>query len=379
MDLSFEHLQLFPSLPKEILEKLSLCAKKRTIEPGNFIIRENKKAATFFIVKEGEIEILKDHVHVGVVRKGDILGESSLSGELRNASAKAVGQTEVIEVSVPALIKMLSQVQFSQLKNAIFERILDKLSKVNQVVALAVEQHFEDERAIIHMGRFIVYVLSLVFSYVFVIQTVAALKLTLVSSSIISIPILFLFGSAMYAMMKKSGYPMSVYGFTLKNWSKALVESFLVTLLIILGLILMKWIFIHNVQSFSSLTLFHISPALNTGAPPVSNGVAAILVIAYTLFVPVQEIIFRGAIQSSLQQFMIGKHKTMAAILVSNIPFCMIHFHLSLILVVMTYLLGNLWGWMYARQKTLIGVCFSHFFAGLFAFFVLGLQDLLVV
>jgi CRP-like cAMP-binding protein/membrane protease YdiL (CAAX protease family) len=378
MNVSIDQMQFFSFFPKEILEKLMLCAKIRKVEDGEFILRENEKGASFFLIKEGEIGILKDLAQVGVIRKGDVLGESSLNGDLRNASAKALGQAVVIEVSVPALSKKLSQAQFSFVKNAIFERTLDKLSKVNEVVSLSIKQRLEDEMAKEHMSRFIVYVLFLVFVYVFVIQTVTILKLNLLSSSLISIPILILFGIAMLLMMKKSGYPMRMYGFTLENWRSSLTESFLFTLPILVALVALKWLLIRHVTAFSSLTLFHISPALNNGAPPVSNGVAALLVIVYVLFVPLQEIIFRGAIQSSLQHFLVGKNKTLAAILVSNIPYCMIHFHLSLILVVLTYLLGSFWGWMYSRQKTLIGVCFAHFLTGLFAFFILGLQDILV-
>ncbi|MBS0629483.1 MAG: cyclic nucleotide-binding domain-containing protein [Verrucomicrobia bacterium] len=373
-----EQLKHFPPLSDEIMQTLYKASAKKEFATGEYLIKEHEKGNSFFIIEKGEVEIFKGNVPVGVIHKGDILGESALNGGTRNASAKANTPVEAIEVSVDTLSKTLSKEQLLAIKSAIFERILEKLSKVNKLATFMIRQHFEDEKARSLMSRFIIFVLILVFLYVFAIQSVTILKLTVISSSVISVPILIICCLAMVSMMKNSRYPLKTYGFTLENWPRVVVESILWTIPVLLALILCKWILITVIPAFSSVTLFDISPALNEGAGDVSPAVAALLVLAYTLFVPVQEIIYRGAMQSSLQLFLSGKNKTILAILVSNIPFSMIHFHLSVILVVTTYILGVFWGYMYARQKSLLGVSISHFLVGLFAFFILGLQDVLV-
>jgi len=373
-----EQLKRFPPLSAEIMQTLYSVAKERNFSAGDYLIREHEKGDCFFILEEGEVEIFKGHEPVGVVHKGDILGESALNGGLRNASAKATKAVKALEISVDALSKKLSREQLLEIKNAIFERLLDKLSKVNKLATFMIRQHFEDEKSRTLMSRFIIFVLILVFLYVFAIQSVTILKLTVISSSAISVPILLICCLAMFHMMRKSRYPLKTYGFYYANWKQATLESILWTLPVLGLLVLCKWILITTIPAFSDVTLFDISPALNEGAGDVSPAVAALLVLAYTLFVPVQEIIYRGAMQSSLQLFLTGKNKTTLAILVSNIPFSMIHFHLSVILVVTTYILGVFWGYMYARQRTLIGPTVSHFLVGLFAFFILGLQDVLV-
>lgn len=372
-----DQLKHFAALPHEIKEKLHASAQEKNFAPGEYLIKENEKGDSFFIVEEGEVEVLKDNLQVGVVRKGDILGESALNGGLRNASARALGPVRVTEVSVQSLSKKLSKAELSLIKYEIFERLLDKLSKVNKLATFAIRQHFDDEKAKALMGRFMVCVLILVFLYVFAIQSVTILKLNLASSSFISIPILMICGATMYGMMKKSHYPLNMYGFNLENWKRAVVDSVLLTIPVLIALVVCKWILIQLVPAFSDLPLFDVSPALNDDVT-VSPGAAILLVLGYVLFVPVQEIIYRGAMQSSLQMFLLGKNKTTVSILVSNIPFCMIHFHLSLILVVTTYILGVFWGYMFAKQKTLVGVSVSHFLVGLFAFFILGLQGVLI-
>lgn len=220
--------------------------------------------------------------------------------------------------------------------------------------------------------------MSLILLYVFVIQAISVFQIKFISSSIISIPVLILFGTVMIAMMKRSHYPLKAFGLTLKNGGRAVLESLLLTLPILVLLTVVKWAAIHVIPTFSSLSVFYISPALNTGAPPVGIGTAILLVAVYCLFVPIQEIIYRGAMQSSLQIFLKKKHSVGVAILVSNIPFCMIHFHLSLILTVFVYFFGLFWGWLYARQRTLIGCIASHLLIGFYAFFIIGVQDLLL-
>ncbi|MBS0629482.1 MAG: cyclic nucleotide-binding domain-containing protein [Verrucomicrobia bacterium] len=368
---------VFTSLPNEVVEKIEASTKTRDFADGQFLLVENEIGTTFFMIEEGSVEIIKDQVSLGTLQKGDILGESALAGKKRNASARAKGAVRVLEINLLALRKSLTLSEFTSFKNVILEKEIDKMTTVNQLATLSLKQNFEDLKTKENMATFLIYILAFIFIYVFVIQAVTVFKLNIVSSSIISIPILFLLGSAMYLMMKRSGYPLATYGLTLKGWKNSLMESFFFTIPILVFLVILKWVLIHTVQRFSHLELFHVSPALQPGQH-VSHIEGAILVMAYALFVPVQELVFRGAIQSSLQQFLSGKKRHSFAIFVSNIPFAMIHFHLSLMLVILVYFMGAYWGWMYGRQKTLVGAIFSHFIVGLFGFFILGIQDILV-
>jgi hypothetical protein len=200
-----------------------------------------------------------------------------------------------------------------------------------------------------------------------------------ISSTIISIPILSIFALSMMTLIKSTGHPLSLYGFTTQRGLRSAVESILYCIPLLAIVIAAKWLAISFLPAFQHLTLFHISPALASDAPPASPLVFALLVGTYALFVPIQEFIFRGAIQSSLDQFLSGKNKTLQAILISNLPFSMIHWHLSFSVAVTTYFYGLVLGFIFARQKTLIGCCINHFIFGIWAFFIVGFQDLLIV
>jgi membrane protease YdiL (CAAX protease family) len=70
--------------------------------------------------------------------------------------------------------------------------------------------------------------------------------------------------------------------------------------------------------------------------------------------------------------FLTHKHKTWEAIFLSNLLFSVTHLHVSLYLALMVFPIGLYWGWIYARQGSLIGSSVSHAILGVFALFVVG-------
>ena len=100
------------------------------------------------------------------------------------------------------------------------------------------------------------------------------------------------------------------------------------------------------------------------------------LMAVYCLFVPVQELIARGAMQSSLHEFLAGKHNTLWAILLSTLMFSQIHLHLNPGYAIAAFFPSLFWGAMYARQRSLLGATVSHILIGVFVAFFLGLPTM---
>lgn len=78
--------------------------------------------------------------------------------------------------------------------------------------------------------------------------------------------------------------------------------------------------------------------------------------------VPVQEIVFRGIIQTRLYRF--GRKKAIAA---SSVLYSAIHFGNPL-LVLLTLLAGIFWGYSFSRHPTLLGPSISHAILGTYLF-----------
>ena len=132
--------------------------------------------------------------------------------------------------------------------------------------------------------------------------------------------------------------------------------------LIVLG----KWVFIKFGAGTDNVPLFYM------GYSTQSSLGLILTVVAYSTFSPIQEFIARGGIQSAFQELLISKHKNLIAVLIANIMFSMTHIHISTVIALVVFIPGLFWGWLYYRQKTLIGVCISHIIIGLFAIRVVG-------
>lgn len=374
---------LFRDLTDTQLSRLISHVREFTIAEGEYLIKEGEKGTDFFFIEDGEVEVIKKNRSNGedtvicVLRKGQIVGEMSFTeGASREASVKALKETRVLAFSIPVREK---DPLFLELKSRISDLLTERLKEENQIVIENISANREHTKARSGLGNLIVHLIALIFLYIYAIRILSILDVQVISSTIISIPILAIFAISMFMLIKSSGYPLSLYGFTWKGSRKSIVESLLYCIPLFAIVVATKWVAINLFPAFNDLKFFHVSPAAADGSAPVSSVTFAILVALYGLFVPIQEFIFRGAIQSSLEQFLLGKHRTLQAVLISNLPFSMIHLHLSFSLTILVYFFGVFWGWMYARQRSLIGCCINHFLLGLWAFFIVGIQDFLVV
>ncbi len=96
---------LFSSLPEGELEYLAGKLDAVEVEEGSLLLREGEKDRRYFILLEGEVEVIKalgtpDERSLGVRGKGSILGEMSLFSEnsQHTASVRALTSLRLMEV-----------------------------------------------------------------------------------------------------------------------------------------------------------------------------------------------------------------------------------------------------------------------------------------
>jgi membrane protease YdiL (CAAX protease family) len=77
-------------------------------------------------------------------------------------------------------------------------------------------------------------------------------------------------------------------------------------------------------------------------------------------------------LQTALEMFLATRRRRLSAILVSNLIYAVAHLHISLAFAAASFAAGLAWGWLFARQRSLVGVTVSHLLTGLFVLFVLG-------
>jgi putative ABC transport system ATP-binding protein len=88
-------IELFKSLTPRQLTDVAEEMTKRHFAAGDTIIREGEPGEEFFLVSEGEVEVIRAEHEVARLGPGDFFGEVALiSGEPRNATVIAVGEVE---------------------------------------------------------------------------------------------------------------------------------------------------------------------------------------------------------------------------------------------------------------------------------------------
>jgi len=376
---------IFKSLSDDELETVASLCEEKSFNEGDVLIKEGENSSSLFMIEEGKVSVSKknaeanqDHI-IQEFEAKTIVGAMALVGEAhRSATVKALEKVTAIVLYVEKLCKNKYKELLSHLKVNLSKNIVSRMNKANKLVVSSLTERLEQKELHSELGNVITYMMVLVFIYIYSLKIINLAKFQVISSTVISLPILIVFAIGTYMLIRKSSFSMASFGFNTKNGLKSTFQSLLITIPVMILMTGIKWMVIRTVPAFHDLSIIDVSGGLAAGVGGVTLLSVVILLVAYCTFVPVQEIIFRGGMQSSLEMFLLGKNKRLSAILISNLPFSMIHLHLSFTLTLGVYLFGVLWGYMRSMQGNLIGAIISHLILGFYGFFILSMEKIFV-
>jgi signal transduction histidine kinase len=104
---------LFGSLPADDLERLESACRIDRLASGETLFSEGDDPDLAYVIDSGELEILKEsagrNVRIAVSGPGDVVGEMGLlTGEPRNATARALDDATLVSIPRAALDELLS-------------------------------------------------------------------------------------------------------------------------------------------------------------------------------------------------------------------------------------------------------------------------------
>lgn len=157
---------------------------------------------------------------------------------------------------------------------------------------------------------------------------------------------------AVLMMVLTSNLRLKDFGLTFTGWKRSVIESLITSGAFILLLVVIKYLSNRYLPGlFREKKLFDLS-------------YFGVTYITYLGVAPLQEFIARGAVQGTLEKILDLRYQGFFVILVTTFLFGAVHMMTSLNLAIVSFITGWLWGWMYHRQKNLIGVSLSHFLIG---------------
>lgn len=378
---------LLYGLTKRQLAEITPTIKEITVAADTVIIKENEVSDEIYVIWEGSVEVSKKDLETGNVHRLSILGKGAVIGEIslldnspRSASVKATKNTTLLTLSISTLQTMRNNTDLN--KQSLYFHLVENLSKnvarririINDVVVDALERELAHTKARVTMGVIIICVCLIMSFYVLAFQFLKSLQVDLgLGASVLVIVSSIIVITAIYSIIKQTGYPASLFGITFNNWQRSLKEALLFTSPILLALMLGKWILIHYVSGWENRHVFELvtDPQHNN---EIFTEIGVINFLFYLLLVPFQELLVRGALQGPLEELFVSPHRKLMAIVVSNLLFSVTHTHLSVILAFPVFLLGLFWGWLYSRTRTLIGVILSHWLVGMWAIFIIDIR-----
>ena len=388
---------LFQGLSDKQLKTIAEELSEISAAKGEYVIRENEVSDNIYIIKSGTVSVSKlDHesnqsMHLGYLGAGEVIGDMTLFDNApRSASVMAVEPTDLFVLS-NAILNHLQKEGFFASKFLRNDSILlaitrnaakglsQRMRNSNLTVVASLKKELAQAKASQAMSLLIITTLVLFSVYVFLVQAMTYIKSEVFSTSFISAPLLILFMVPLLYTVKHSGYPLQMYGVTTRHWKRAIKESLYYTLPLLIAIVLYKWLLLKFAVSFSGRHLFDLQANLVeshviTAASPVPVYMKIFPIILYIIFVPVQEFLVRGILQSSFQKMLVGRHHIFWAIIVSNLLFSVSHVYISIKLGLVVFVPGLFWGWLYARQRNLIGVSLSHLLIGIWGFYIVGIK-----
>lgn len=369
----------------QVAEFASVCQQRR-FAPGELILREGDDNSFVYIIVDGLAQLTKNtssrngQTIMGELHSGDVLGELKIvDPQPSSASVLAVTQVTAVAIDLDAFASStaLATTRAAVLGN-VGKILAARLRATTGQGADAIERELWATKARAHAGRFIV----LMFAMVAVYQiTLSGLVLVPVmarpANSFLSIIFVIWTVIPIALSFRRSAFPLESYGLTIRRGGPIALQSIIWTipwllLLLALKLALMQW-----APSMADRPL--LDPTALFAGGPFDLRFYLFAIIVYMLHAPLQEFVARAGLQGTLQHFIPAPAGGVnwKAILVSNLLFASAHCFLGLWFVLAVFVPGLFWGWMFAKQRSLIGVIVSHIVVGLWAIFALGVHAII--
>lgn len=365
------------------VDRLAGLWQERRYEPGEHLLREGEPDAFVYVLLEGRAALVKatslgtEPSRIGELRIGDTFGEVKIV-DRQPSSASVVAVTRVTAVAIDLDVfdrhEGLSEARATVWRN-VGQILAERLRRTSITGADAIQRELTESQARVYAGRFFLFVFCMIAAIQFAFSALVLVPAALRPPNFI-LSFAGVIGTAIpvWLSLRRSPFSRESYGLTLRGgWTHAL-QALAWTTPVLLLLLLLKLAGMQWAPSLAGRPL--LDPGAVFSGGPFRWPLFVVSMALYGIHAPLQEFVGRAVFQGSLQHFLRVPAGCVdwKVVWMSTLLFASSHVFLGFWFAAATILPGLFWGWMFARQRSLIGVSVSHIAMGWWAFFVVGLQ-----
>ncbi|MBT4016401.1 MAG: response regulator [Alphaproteobacteria bacterium] len=266
----------------------------------------------------------------------------------------------------------------SKVKMAIGTIMSQRINYSDKALAISLTHRLAESKLKRTAGGYVITMACLLGFYTLTMRGVVDSELKGIARAASSAIMILIFAMPLFAILRKGVIKAQALGLTFRGARVAAIDAVVMSSAFLGILIAAKALLVTYVPAYQDGTVFELSKtfARYTPAGDVDWVFYTFNICMYAVFVPVQEIIVRCGLQSLLVEFLYGSdtRRAVTAIVASNIVFAAAHSHLNLGFATVTFLGGLFFGWIFYRNRSIVGVSISHFIIGAAAMYALGLE-----
>lgn len=346
----------FKTLSEEALTQISSVSRMIEVAAGTLFIREGEESKDLYVLMSGSAAAVRDSgdgelIVLSSISAGDCIGELAfLDDGRRTASVRAETPCTLIDIPAAAIQRLPdAPAVLGELKGALASVVVNRARTMSDEMLASLRRQLEFKTLQIQFGHFLVFTVALLLFSSVLFYHVAQDHVEDIYDPGFSWQTILFLGIPCLIIIKVLKIPLSELGIKRVGLWKSFYEALVVCLIITVPF---------AVYYFG----FWDGPTNQTAGVSID----AFFVVQYFVHVFLQEIGARGLLQGLFQKFLDDAKGHRSVFLASTI-FASLHLTFGIDAVIVTFFASFIFGYVYLRQKNLLGVTMIHYWLGLLA------------
>lgn len=346
----------FANLGPETIQAIASVSRMTEASSGELIVQEGDEKTDLFLFLSGSADAVRessdgDSVILNSIAAGDCIGELAfLDGGSRSASVRATAPCTLIMIPADALQNTANApAVIGEMKGALASVVVRRARSLSDEMLASLRKQLEIKTIQNQFGYFLIFTIAIYMISTTLFYLVAEDYVQDVYDPGFSWQTVVFLAIPCLLIIKMMRIPLADLGIKREGLWRSFWETVVICVLITIPVV---------------IYLVWFKPEASGNASGAS--VDTFFLVQYFLHTVVQEVGSRGLLQGLFQKFL-DDTKGHRAILLTSTIFASLHLTFGVDAVAITFFASIIFGYVYLRQKNLLGVTLLHYWLGVLA------------